>query len=381
MAVLPKGCLSTVITDKQAALGDLAETTAAQRPAQRPGRRQPWLRPWLRWLLTLLLAAAALAAVFADTLLAGVGREFLAQRFQTFVTIFLGIFIEAVPFLLAGSLVSGLIAVFVDQSMIDRYLPKHALPAAISGSLLGMLFPVCECGVVPVTRRLYEKGLPISIGAAFLLAAPVVNPVVMLSTYAAFGWGPVLWGRIGFSILVAIVIGLLFHLAQPKETLLPNVSAAHHDACCHVDHATHGPKPPVGARLQQSMLTAGDDFIDMSRYLIIGSMLAAAMQTLVPQSALFAIGQGPVVSVLVMQLLAFILSICSTVDAFLALAFAGTFTTGSILAFLTFGPMVDIKSSLMFLGVFQRRTVLYLILLPLLMTFFIGVFWNLNVGL
>ena len=103
------------------------------------------------------------------------------------------------------------------------------------------------------------------------------------------------------------------------------------------------------------------------------------MQTLVSQEVLLALGQGPVVSVLVMQVLAFILSVCSTVDAFLALAFVGTFTGGSILAFLTFGPMVDIKSTLMFLGVFKRKTVAYLILLPLLMTMLVGIWVNLNI--
>jgi len=128
------------------------------------------------------------------------------------------------------------------------------------------------------------------------------------------------------------------------------------------------------------VLLVGDDFLDMARYLIAGSMLAAAMQTLVPQSALLAVGQGPVISVVVMQALAFVLSVCSTVDAFLALAFAGTFTTGAVIAFLVFGPMVDIKSSLMFLGVFQRRAVAYLIALPLVLSLVMGVWWNLNLG-
>ena len=349
--------------------------------AQTVGAAQSKGRPWLRPLLTLLLLALVSAVLFGDALTTGGGRIFLAQRFQTFVTIFLGIFIEAAPFLLIGSLVSGLIAVFVDQSMLDRYLPRRALPAALSGAALGLIFPVCECGVVPVTRRLYEKGLPMSVGVAFLLAAPVINPVVMISTYAAFGWGPVLWGRICFSFLVAAIVGLIFHVAQPGEVLRPTLFAAH-DAACHHDHGqvSNAPQASLWARIQRALNTAGDDFLDMARYLIIGSLLAATMQTLVSQNVLLAIGQGPILSVLAMQALAFVLSVCSTVDAFLALAFSPIFTTGSVVVFLTFGPMVDIKSALMFLGVFQRRIVLYLILLPLLLTLLIGIFWNLNLG-
>jgi uncharacterized membrane protein YraQ (UPF0718 family) len=133
-------------------------------------------------------------------------------------------------------------------------------------------------------------------------------------------------------------------------------------------------------RLTRSFNLAGDDFLEMARFLVVGSLLAAAMQTVVPQSMLLSVGQGPVVSVLVMQALAFILSVCSTVDAFLALAFAGTFTTGSVLAFLVFGPMVDIKSSLMFLSIFPRRAVAYLILLPLMLALLMGIGWNLNLG-
>ena len=299
----------------------------------------------------------------------------LNDRFQTFVTIFLGIFIEAVPFLLAGSLVSGLIDVFVDKESLARYVPRRAVPAAFVGSLLGFAFPVCECGVVPVTRKLYQKGLPVSVGIAFLLSAPVINPVVLVSTYVAFGWGPMLIGRFAFTVLIAFVVGLIFQFAPTREILLPAANDGHEH-----DHYTLAAGSGRSQRLWQAMTIAGDDFIDMVRYLIIGSMLAAAMQTFVPQSTLIAFGGGPVTSVIAMMVLAFVLSICSTVDAFLALSFVNSFTTGSILSFLVFGPMVDIKSALMFLGVFRRRVVLYLILLPLLLTMLITVFINLNLG-
>jgi uncharacterized membrane protein YraQ (UPF0718 family) len=299
----------------------------------------------------------------------------LTDRLQTFVTIFLSIFIEAAPFLLAGSLVSGFIEVFVDQKLLERFVPRQPLLAALVGASMGIVFPVCECGVVPVTRRLYQKGLPISMGIAFLLAAPVINPVVMASTYAAFGWSPILLGRIGFSFLIAAVVGFLFYLAPPEEILRPETvenSLAHH-------HHEHAQPSHRSQRLWEALATGGDDFLDMARYLIAGSLLAAGMQTLVPQSALLALGAGPVSSVVVMIALAFVLSVCSTVDAFLALAFVNTFTPASILAFLVFGPMVDIKSTIMFMGVFRPRTVLYLILFPLMLTMVIAVYIGLNV--
>ena len=319
-----------------------------------------------------LLVVLLLLLILLGTL-PGATLDFLGERFQIFVTIFLGIFIEAVPFLLAGSIVSGTLEVFVDRESLTRFIPKRPVPAAFVGSMLGFAFPVCECGVVPVTRRLYQKGLPASVGIAFLLSAPVINPVVLASTYVAFGWGPLLIGRFAFTILIAFAAGLLFHFAPKEEIVLPSAELAHGD-----HHLL-----PAGAgrqRLWQSLVVAGDDFMDMVRYLIIGSMLAAAMQTFVPQQTLLAFGSGPVTSVVAMMALGFVLSICSTVDAFLALSFVNTFTTGSILSFLVFGPMVDIKSALMFLGVFRRRVVVYLILLPLAMTFLITVFINLNLG-
>ena len=339
---------------------------------------------WLRWGLLLGLLLLALTSIFYDALTTGGGTAYLLQRGQTFVTIFLGIFIEAVPFLLAGSIVSGMIAVFVDQAWLDRYIPRQALVGSLAGGLMGIVFPVCECGVVPVVRRLFGKGLPISTGIAFLLAAPAINPVAILSTYMAFGFGPILWGRIFFSYVIAVTIGYLFSRAEPAKVLLPDVNQRHHDACCAV-HSGDAPepqatKPPLDARMNQAMRLAGDDFFDMARYLIVGSMLAAVTQTLVPQTLLLNVGQGPLISVVIMVGLAFVLSICSTVDAFLARAFSSTFTTGSIVSFLVFGPMVDIKSTIMFLGVFRRRTVGYLILLPLALSILAGVWWNMNVG-
>src|SRR5579859_5423742 len=142
----------------------------------------------------------------------------------TFSTRFLGIFIEAVSFLLLGALISGLIGAFVRNDDMARLVPRNLIAATLVGSMLGFIFPVCECGVVPVTRKLFQKGLPVSVGITFLLAAPVMNPIVLASTYAAFGFGPVLIGRYVISWVMAVGIGLLFTL-QPRTQRVINPTA------------------------------------------------------------------------------------------------------------------------------------------------------------
>ncbi len=277
----------------------------------------------------------------------------------TFSTRFLGIFIEAAPFLLLGTVASGLIEVFLNRNHIARLVPRNRLLGAGFGVLLG-------------------------------LASPVMNPIVLVSTWAAFGLGPVLIGRYVITAIVAAVIGLVFAVGgRPRDvvraTAMPAISGGsvgalprYAEGALRIDETW---RTALWPRLRAALSLASDEFVDMGRYLIIGSLLAATMQTLVSQDVLLSLGRGPVTSVITMQVLAYMLSVCSTVDAFLALAFRGAFTTASILTFLTFGPMVDMKSTLMFAGVFRPKVVAYLVLLPLLMTLAIGVWLNLNVSL
>src|SRR5258708_26359633 len=159
----------------------------------------------------------------------------VASLAVTFSTRFLGIFIEAVSFLLLGAVISGLIGAFISNDDMARLVPHNPIAAILVGSLLGFIFPVCECGVVPVTRRLYQKGLPISVGITFLLAAPVMNPIVLASTYAAFGWGPILIGRVIISWIMAVRIGLLVTVQNRpprgiRAEALPRISRAPYSA-------------------------------------------------------------------------------------------------------------------------------------------------------
>nr|MBN1229813.1 permease [Anaerolineae bacterium] len=304
----------------------------------------------------------------------------IRESIITFTTVFLGIFVEAVPFLLLGSVASGLVEVFVSQDSFKQFMPRSQFLAAFVGGLLGLTFPVCECGVVPLTRRLFNKGLPISAGLSFLLAAPIINPVVMASTYAAFGWGPILIGRFLLGFAIAVSIGIVFSFHNNPSQILRQASIRQtEDAATSCDHIHHN-KLPLPSRLRHAMSHAGEEFFEMAPYLIIGSLLASLMQTVFPRSALLSAGSGPVLSVAIMHLLAYVLAICSTVDAFLALAFINTFTTGSVLGFLVFGPMIDIKSTLMFLGVFKQKYVIYLFLLTLLLSMVSSLFINLVGG-
>lgn len=295
----------------------------------------------------------------------------ILQRLSVFATIFLGIFIEAAPFLLLGTLSSGLVEVFLDRQWMLRLASRQGFLAAFAGALMGFFFPVCECGVIPLTRRLYRKGLPLPTGVAFLLAAPVLNPIVIVSTAAAFGWGKMLLWRVIITLTIAVVVGMVFSVEKEPNNLLRA-----HSFNLHLHEHDTGNETGWLGKISQALVISADEFIEMGRYLVVGGMLAAAMQTFIPQSLLLAIGSGPFSSVLVMLALAFILSICSTVDAFVALGFVGTFSFGSVLSFLTFGPMVDIKSLLMYRQVFKDRVVSYLILLPLLMSLLAGLVFN-----
>jgi uncharacterized membrane protein YraQ (UPF0718 family) len=317
--------------------------------------------------------------VLAIALLAGLRQAGavvrLADQLSVFATVFLGIFIEAVPFLFLGTLASGLVEVFVRRETVLRLLPSGAFAGALTGTLMGMLFPVCECGVIPLTRRLLRKGVRLPVGVAFMLAAPVVNPVVIASTVTAFGLGPMAYWRFGLSGLIALAVGLVFSVEPQPQRLLRAASLVPLQGGTPAADADLA-KSALRPRLQRALLIAAEEFFEMGRFLVLGAVLAALMQTLVPQRVLLALGSGPVLSVLVLMLLAVLLSVCSTVDSFVALAFARAFSGGSVLAFLVFGPMVDVKSTLLYLTVFRRRAVLYILLLTFMLTLLAAVFVN-----
>ena len=301
-------------------------------------RSLPLARQWghLAWALAAALVLAATLQTLEPARVPGI---------MNFGIVFGSLLIEAVPFILLGAVVSALLEVFVPARALERVasLPTRVqLPVC---GLAGFAFPVCECGSVPVARRLMTKGLAPSSAITFMLAAPVVNPVVIASTVVAYrgrdSFWPMVAGRAGLGLVVAILAGWAVGRHRADE-LLRRPRGAHGDD---LDHR---------GRLHAFFHHVSGDFVFMSRYLVIGAAFAAVLQTFVPQSLVASVADAPVLAIVAMMGLAFVLSLCSESDAFVAASFV-QFGVGPQLAFLVFGPMVDTKLAVLYSGTFSRE--------------------------
>ncbi|TLD68369.1 permease [Phragmitibacter flavus] len=274
---------------------------------------------------------------------------------------FLSILFEGAPYILIGTLISGLIDAFLPAKFLERMLPKNRVAATFAAGFLGLIFPVCECAVVPVVRRLVQKGLPLSCGLAYLLSAPIINPIVIISTLTAFkefegavGDATMTIARISLAYVVAVSLGLFIIRKKPSDILRPSVAASVERA---VAAGSAGGPQGFDAKLTHAMRTAMRDFLDTAMYFTIGVLLTSLFNTQVPQSSIEAVAGNEWVAVPSMMGLAFVLALCSTSDAFIV-APMGVFSEASKLAFLVFGPMLDIKLVFMYASVFRRRFVL-----------------------
>lgn len=280
----------------------------------------------------------------------------LPPSFLQVNTIFLSILIEAVPFVLVGVLIAGCIQIFISEEQIQKWIPKNKFAAVFMSCVIGACFPACECGIVPIVRRLVAKGVPIHAGIGFLLTGPLINPIVIFSTYMAFGNNlkiASLRMGIGFAaaLIIALIVSLVFKGNQLKA--LPP----------HAIVRQPNQQAPFSSKLWSMLKHAVDEFFDMGKYLVLGAFFAAFVQTYVSAQSLLQAGEGWLSSTIVMMGLAYLLSLCSEADAFIGASFQNLFPLSSILAFLIYGPMLDLKNTLMLFSVFRARFVLYLMAL------------------
>ncbi len=298
-------------------------------------------------------------------------------RFDNFAYSFLSVLLEGVPFLLLGSLLSGLVDVFVSPARMQRMLPANPAAAIAVSGLLGLVFPMCECGSVIVIRRFIRKGLPLSSAVAYMLAAPIVSPLVALSTFAAFkGQNPVVMTslRLSLGYLIAVAVAFIVH-RLPASAVLRSASAAPRQRAGLSVTAAPGEAPEfsnlaAAASLPKKLLltvqSATADFLDVAFFFILGTALASVFNTAVHQEIILPLATQPLLAILSFMGLAALLAVCSTTDAFIAASFT-TFPFTAKLAFLLFGPVFDLKLFWLY-GVLFRRRFIVLLALGLFLT-------------
>lgn len=277
---------------------------------------------------------------------------------------FLSVVLEGVPFILAGVVLSGLIDAFLPPRVLARLLPRHPAGGILLGGALGAILPMCECGIVVVIRRLLQKGLPLSSAMAYMLAAPVVNPIVAVSTYAAFrGQGPLemMLCRIALSFAVAAVIASIVHFLRRAWVLRPDLVAAP-VIDDHPDVRSGKEKSAAAVR------AATGDFLDVTVFFVLGAAVATLFNTSVNQQVIMPLADDRALAVGSMMALAALLSLCSTSDAFVAATFTA-FPSAAKLAFMSFGPVVDLKLFFIYGLVFRKRFIGFLVAALILLIF------------
>jgi uncharacterized membrane protein YraQ (UPF0718 family) len=293
---------------------------------------RPDLRPdvGVAVVMVVIVAAALARPAIADL----VARPAVAN----FATVFVAIFLQAVPFLALGVTVSAAIGTFVPPTFLPRILPSRAAYAVPMAALAGAALPGCECGSVPIARRLVDRGASASAALSFLLSAPAINPIVLVATAVAFPGRPeMVVGRFLASLAAASVVGWVWARTGRDELLRTRRNTHTHD----------------GSRSQVFLGIAQHDFLNAGGFLIIGAATAASLQTVVPKSLLNGVAGNEVLAVLALAGLAVLMAICSEADAFIA-ASLKQFSPTAQLTFMVVGPMVDVKLVALQAGTFSR---------------------------
>jgi uncharacterized protein len=331
----------------------------------RPAKTSP-LRP----LIGLILGLAGLGIILGGRIATGdQTADTLPDPTQDALTLAFSVLIESLPFIILGITLSILVQVWLPEQLLFRILPKNAFGRRAVISMLGMFLPVCECGNVPLARGLVSKGYTVSDSMTFLLAAPILNPVTIITTHQAFGFDDgILVARLIGGFLIANLLGWLFSLhPQPMSLLTPAFEKS-----CQV--VPQGVQP---TKVQRTVDLFVRESSVLMPALIIGSLVAGLIQVAVSRDTLVQLGSDPLWSVVAMMTLAFVISICANVDAFFILPFATTFLPGSIAAFLILGPIIDIKMLALLRTTYRSGTLVQISTVVVLMTAAIGTVVNL----
>ena len=287
--------------------------------------------------------------------------------------IFISIFFESLPFLLLGSLISSIIETFVSDDTLAKLIPKNKILGCIVGIILGFFLPACDCAVIPVSKRLIKKKIPINVAVSFMLSSPIINPVVLLATYKAFyKTNPSLfWYRFLFGIIIALVIGIIVGIIFNKKKVTINdydcIECHNHDDIeedfkdlLDYDEEDHNHDKNESKIISICKHTVFDMF-EVVKFLIIGALIASIIQVLLPRNILSIFNNNQVLSNITLMLFAYFISLCSTSDSFVGKSLVSSFGSSSVLAYLLLGPMIDIKNTIVLFGNYKKSFVITLI--------------------
>lgn len=292
----------------------------------------------------------------------------LDGAYQDSITLAISVVVESLPFVLLGIILSIIVQTWLPEGFLMRHLPKWPPLRRACISLMGMFMPVCECGNVPLARGLMIQGFTVPESLVFLLAAPILNPVTIITTHQAFGGDmTILIARLVGGFVIANFIGWLYSKHTNPDSLLTDSFAK---MCAEERHAHRDSK------LRKSVEIFAREANNIMPALLIGAAVAGLIQGFVPREVLTELGSNPLWSVAAMMALAFIISICSNVDAFFALAFSNTFTTGSLVSFLVFGPLVDVRMLALMKTTYKAKVLMQISVLIALFSFVLGLVVN-----
>lgn len=295
----------------------------------------------------------------------------ILEQAANVATLALSIILQALPFILLGVIASSLIRFTIREEWIVRLVPKNGLGGVIAGSFLGLIFPVCDCGVMPVARSLLRKGVSMHTALAYLLTAPVINPVVILATALAFQWN---WHLVALRMASTFFVGattafLAGYFFNKRDFI---GAAWHMNSHAHEEENTK-------LTGHQLLSHAGDEFFDVGRYLIISAFLAAAIQIWVPKGILLNVAGNPYLAAVAMMILAIAMSLCSEADAFVARALANQFPLGSVVAFLVIGQIIDLRNIILFAKNFRFSLFVFVAIVALSLTYLLSLSIDLGI--
>ena len=310
---------------------------------------------------SLLLLLSVLAIVVGYMIFVPIAAV-LKFPINAFTNIFIGIIFQAIPFLLLGVIISSLIQVFLSEQVIERWFPKNMVGGMFVAIIAGFCLPVCDCATIPIFKRLIRKGVPVPAAITFMIVSPIINPVVILSTMHAFPTANiVVYSRFGLGILLSIVIGLCFSFTKYQQIEKFNgVNFATCNCGCYIGSDLKD--TTFSNKLQLFFRHSQTEFFNVAKYIIIGSFVATFAQLVFNKIFLIENTGGFIRLLLIMMVMAFVLSLCSSSDAIIARGFSSSFPLGSILGFLVFGPMIDLKNIFLLSSSFSQKFILKLTL-------------------